>query len=455
MWETIILIGIGAIILYFVGYSYYLKNIKGEKDFAQDVFYYLVRRYPSTKIIDWGGLSSDPIIESRNAGPFRTLEIRVTTERRDGVVDRDLILRGIIDKQKYRSERNDVSNVLISPRITWNDPKTKVTLGSHALDKRLHVNAYNPVFVRDLVVKTDLGELIVRNYDLEAYSLHWYKNGEIAIQVRMESMNSNSFLSAFNMALASVGILIQKGYLTRIGKQQEKTSSKRRSPQKKRYSKILKIPVYKPPELPKIRVDTERHQKKLENRQKMKSTSKTSIPREVKKSITSEIAQTSTILPKQAISEENALLPLFISIRYQAKDITYERNRVIISTFSTQVPQIIVTFPQSDRAKIAGVSIQAPKEYFEIRINNSHESQSPTWGKPWKNIELTGNENILEQLKFRSAIANRINEVGKINIDITASEDGISYSIQVDKSKSAMTNAYSLFIDLVWFFEML
>ena len=93
MWETIILIGIGAIILYFVAYSYYSQNIKGEKDFAQDVFYYLVRRYPDTKVIDWGGLSSDPIIESRNAGPFRTLEIKVTTERRNGGVDRDLILR--------------------------------------------------------------------------------------------------------------------------------------------------------------------------------------------------------------------------------------------------------------------------------------------------------------------------------------------------------------------------
>ncbi len=455
MWETIILFGIVAIILYFVGYSYYSQNIKGEKDFAQDVFYYLVRRYPSTKVIDWGGLSSDPIIESRNAGPFRTLEIKVTTERRNGGVDRDLVLRGMIDTQKYRIARKDVSNVLISPRITWNDPKTKVTLGSRALDQRLHVNAYNPVFVRDLVINTDLGDLIRRNYDLEAYSLHWYKMGELAIQIRMESMNSNSFLSAFNMALASVGILIQKGYLTRKGKQQEKTVPRGRSLQEKKYDTVLKIPTYKPPELPKIRVDTERHLQKLETRQKLKSTSNERILPERKISITNEIAQTGTVLPKQELSEANALNPLFTSISYQVKEITFEKNRVIISTFSTQVPQVIVTFPQSERVKITGISIQKPKEFFKISINNSHEPQAPTWDDPWKNIESTGNENILKQLKHRTAIANRINEVGNINIDIIGSEDGISYSIQVDKSKTAITAGYSLFIDLVWFIEML
>ena len=455
MWETIILIGIGAIILYFVGYSYYSQNIKGEKDFAQDVFYYLVRRYPSTKVIDWGGLSSDPIIESRNAGPFRTLEIKVTTERRNGGVDRDLILRGMIDVQKYRIARKDVSNVLISPKISWNDPKTKVTLGSRALDQRLHVNAYNPIFVRDMIINTDLGELIGRNYDLEAYSLHWYKMGELAIQIRMESMNSNSFLSAFNMALASVGVLIQKGYLTRKGKQQEKLVPKRSPQQRKIYGKNLEIPTYKPRELPKIRVDTERHQKKLDYRQKQKSTFEESMIPEIKVPASSQEAQAGIALPKQERSEENLFKPLFSSIRYQVKEITYEEDRVIISTFSTQVPQVIVTFPQPERAKITGTSIQKPKEIFEVNISNSHEPQAPSWENPWKNIESTGNESIFEQLKHRTAIANRINEVGNINVDITGSDEGISYSVQVNKSKNAISTAYSLFIDLIWFFEML
>ncbi|MHA2166523.1 MAG: hypothetical protein ACXAAT_11725, partial [Candidatus Hodarchaeales archaeon] len=191
MWESLILFGIVAIVLYFVIYSYYSQNIKEEKDFAKDVFYYLIRRYPDTEVTDWGGLSSDPIVESRNAGPFRTLEVRVTTEKRNGVIDRDLILRGMVDVKKYQIARNDVSNVLISPRIAWNDPKTKVTLGLQALDKRLNVNAYNPVFVRDLIVRTDLGVLIGKNYDFEAFSLHWYETGDLAIQIRMESMNSS------------------------------------------------------------------------------------------------------------------------------------------------------------------------------------------------------------------------------------------------------------------------
>jgi hypothetical protein len=176
---------------------------------------------------------------------------------------------------------------------------------------------------------------------------------------------------------------------------------------------------------------------------------------EIKIQVSSKKAQAGIILPKQERSEENILKPLFSSIRYQVKDITYEENRVIISTFSTQVPQVIVTFPQSERAKITGISIQNPKEPFEIRINNSHEPQAPSWDNPWENIESTGNENIFEQLKHRTAIANRINEVGNIDIDITGSEDGTSYSIQVNKSKEAITKGYSLLIDLIWFFEML
>ncbi|MHA1946188.1 MAG: hypothetical protein ACXAC6_11415 [Candidatus Hodarchaeales archaeon] len=447
MWESLILFGIVAIVLYFVIYSYYSQNIKEEKDFAKDVFYYLIRRYPDTEVTDWGGLSSDPIVESRNAGPFRTLEVRVTTEKRNGVIDRDLILRGMVDVKKYQIARNDVSNVLISPRIAWNDPKTKVTLGLQALDKRLNVNAYNPVFVRDLIVRTDLGVLIGKNYDFEAFSLHWYKTGDLAIQIRMESMNSSSFLSAFNMALASVGILIQKGYLTRHSKQQEKIITKGKSPKMEDYSAIRKIPTYKASELPKINVDKARHQEKLEIKQKLKSYSV--------KSINGEIEKPSIILPDNDLTEVSPFKPLFTSIRYQVKYINYEKNRVIIGTFSTQVTQIVVTFPNSDETKIVGKSIQKPRESFNIRINNSQEPQAPTWDNPWKNIELTGNSSMIEQIKFRTAIANRINEISFINIDITGSDDGISYSIIVRKSKPAITAGYSLFIDLVWFFEML
>jgi hypothetical protein len=447
MWELLILFGIVAIILYFVVYSYYSQNIKGEKDFARDVFYYLVRRYPETQVTNWGGLSSDPIVESRNSGPFRTLEVRVTTENRNGVVDRDLILRGMVDVKKYQIARNDVSNVLISPKISWNDPKAKVILGLQALDKRLNVNAYNPVFVRDLIVRTDLGNLIEKNYDFEAFSLHYYKTGDLAIQIRMESMNSSSFLSAFNMALAAVGILIQKGYLTRLSKQQETIITKGKSPKIEEESVIRKIPTYKASELPKINVDTARHQETFERKQKLKSYSD--------EQINGEIEMPGIISPNKDVTEVNLFKPLFTSIRYQVKYINYGTDKVIIGTFSTQVPQIVVTFPNSDEAKIVGKSIQKSKKSFNIRINNAQVSQTPTWDKPWKNIELTGTASIIEQINFRTAIANRINEIGSIDIDITGSDDGISYSILIRKSKTSITAGYSLFIDLVWFFEML
>jgi hypothetical protein len=263
----------------------------------------------------------------------------------------------------------------------------------------------------------------------------------------MESMNSSSFLSAFNMALAAVGILIQKGYLTRLGKQQEKLVPKETARKERIYENIPEIPAYQPSELPKINVDTIRHQEKLEERQKLKSYSE--------KPITNGKSESSTIFFAKDIPEESPFTSLFTSIRYQVKDISYEENKVIISTFSTQVPRILVTFPSPEQTKIIGVSTQKATESFKISINNSGGPKASTWDNPWENIDLSGKKTILEQIKYRTAIANRINEIGFIEINIKGSDDNISYSIIVKKSKPSITAGYSLFIDLVWFFEML
>ncbi|MFX1547284.1 MAG: hypothetical protein ACFFCU_13865, partial [Promethearchaeota archaeon] len=76
------------------------SSIKEEKNFALDVYRYLNRRYPKTVVVDYGGLASDPIIQSRDAGPFKLIEVKVVTKKVTDRSDRDLILRGEVNPEK-------------------------------------------------------------------------------------------------------------------------------------------------------------------------------------------------------------------------------------------------------------------------------------------------------------------------------------------------------------------
>ncbi|PWI48363.1 hypothetical protein CEE45_07150 [Candidatus Heimdallarchaeota archaeon B3_Heim] len=469
MLESVFIIGIVLIFLYFIIYALYSQNIKDENTFAKDVFYYLVRRYPDTKIIDYGGLSSDPIIESHKAGPFKSLEIKVITNKQEGVTDRDLILRGVIDRAKFRQSSNDRLNLLVSPQITWNDPKTRVKLGVPLFDQRFKISAENSVFVRNLFLETELGEMLRRNYDIEAYSLYWYQDGTTVIQIRMESMTPNSFLNAYNMALASVGLLNQKGYLLKSDETQgdSRDFTVSWSPASSPVTHTLKDTytskyqaeeaLYKLTRLPKIKLHPERDLKKLEEKkihqEKMESASPPKM--EVSTDQLGSISPQNAKYIVQKTTESNLLIPLFTSIRYQAKNINYEENTVEIETFSSQLPLLRVTFPSSDQALLKGNSIQIPKHQFSLQIDNPHNSRPPSWDNPWKNIEITGTQYIQDQIKHRTVVANQISEAGNLNVKVKGSEKGIEYSILGTRSKEGITISYSLLLDLVWFFEML
>ncbi|MCK5344632.1 MAG: hypothetical protein KAR20_14560, partial [Candidatus Heimdallarchaeota archaeon] len=111
--------------------------------------------------------------------------------------------------------------------------------------------------------------------------------------------------------------------------------------------------------------------------------------------------------------------------------------------------------PSLDQAFLKGNSIQIPKQQFSLQINNPHNSRSPSWDTPWKNIEITGTQYIHDQIKHRTVVANQIREAGNLNIKVKGSEKGIEYSILGTRSKEGITLSYSLLLDLVWFFEML
>ena len=468
MFETFLLLGIGLIFGYFFLYAFYIHNIKREQDFARDVYYYLIRRYPQTKIIDHGGLSSDPIIESHNAGPFQKIEIKVITIK-EGGTDRDLIVRGIIDEEKHQKVNNEVSDVLVSTNFTWNDPKARVQVGISDIDSRFKISSHNQLFARNILGNTDLGNSLQRNFDLEAFSIHWYENESLAIQVRMESMNANSFLSAYNILLASINILKEKGYLAQASWSGELPSHISKQPTRHSHKAENKLEMSVPPKkssedykyyteapkLPKIRLHPERDYNKLKAKQKVSSEKTTSEFIQKENLIGKKVEYYSKPDLPEDDSSFNEYKSLLASIRYQTEDIVYEKNFATIHTFSSQLPLIKVDFSQGDRVKLKGISTVVPRKPFFLEITNPNNPQSPNWQDPWKIISLKGSDDIINQLKYRTAVANRITELGNLDINIEGTTKEIIYSMQFTKSKDSLTKGYSLLIDIVWFLEML
>jgi hypothetical protein len=114
-----------------------------------------------------------------------------------------------------------------------------------------------------------------------------------------------------------------------------------------------------------------------------------------------------------------------------------------------------VNFSLGDRVELKGNSTVVPRKPFSLIITNPNDPKSPNWQDPWKLILLEGTDDIIDQLKLRTAVANRIIELGNLDINIEGTKKEIIYTIQFTKSKDFMTAGYNLLIDLVWFLEML
>ena len=127
----------GAIyVVFFLIYSI----IKAEKDFSLDVYRYLSRRYPKTVIVDYGGISSDPIIQSRDSGPFKLIEVKVISEKGSNRTDQDLILRGEVDPQKFQKGDKAVS-LSLSPQLRWEKHRHDIVIGVPRLDDRFIISS--------------------------------------------------------------------------------------------------------------------------------------------------------------------------------------------------------------------------------------------------------------------------------------------------------------------------
>ncbi|MFX1282453.1 MAG: hypothetical protein ACFFB5_02315 [Promethearchaeota archaeon] len=425
----------GAIyVFFFLIYS----SIKEEKDFARDVYRYLSRRYPSTVIVDYGGISSDPIIHSRNAGPFKLIEVKVITEKEAKKTDRDLILRGEIDPQKFKKGERSI-NLSLDPQYRWNRNVRDIEIGIPQIDRKFIISSNDAFFPRHLLTQTDLGALMQKSFDLEGYFIRWLPENPV-VQVRMETMTSNSFIQAFNILLGTVGALSEKGFLTRsIGK-------------------IIKPEVHIFPEKPTLTIDEVVEKKELDTKL-IATTAQEEIISKPEKPI---LSWTSTDnIKSHTVHDlgevvESPYKPLFSSISYQAKKIEYQSNSVKILTFSGAAQEIIVTFPENDRALFTTLTGQSPSEVFKLQIEFQEKARSTDWSDSWKDISISGPPDIVAKLHVRTGIAHRISNTGEIMAIVEGQPNrGIEYKIEVPKTIRGINSGYSLLKDIIWFFEII
>ena len=429
----------GAIyVFFFLIYS----SIKEEKNFALDVYRYLSRRYPKTVIVDYGGISSDPIIHSRNAGPFKLIEVKVITEKEANKTDQDLILRGEVDPQKF--QKGEMSaNLSLDPQFRWDRHVRDLEIGMPKIDNRFIISSDDPLFPRQLLTQTDLGNLLQNSFDLEGYFIRWFESP--VIQVRMETMNSNSFIQAFNILLGTIGALSEKGFLTRnIGKMRK---SDVQIPSFLSTSKVDEIEDKK--QVDTKLVDTPTPEKIISEPEEPILTWKP-LP-----GISTEITKPYAIQDQEE-AVESPYQSFFSSISYQAKKIEFEPTHVRILTYSRAAQEIIVTFPENERALFSTFTGRSPSEVFELQINFQEKARSIDWSDAWKDITISGPPDIIGKLQTRTGIAHRITNTGETMVTVKGHpHKGIEYKLVVPKTIRGINAGYSLLKDMIWFFEMI
>lgn len=431
----------GAIyVIFFLIYS----NIKAEKDFSRDVYRYLSRRYPKTVVVDYGGIASDPIVHSRDAGPFKLIEVKVVTEKEANRTDQDLILRGEVDHEKFQKGEKSAT-ISLSPQLRWKD-RRDIVIGVPRLDDRFIIFSDDPIFPRLILTQTDLGDLIQKSFDVEEYFIRWMTDHTLFIQVRMETMSSNSFIQAFNILLGTVGALSEKGYLIRnVGKRKKLETH---------------IPSYAPPLREEKKPEYEYHKKPVHFEKQIDTiyTQEESLKPEEPTVSWEPLPEVTTEFEKPLEEEppESPYQPLFTSIQYQAKKIDFESDRVKILSFSRATEEIVVTFPGDTQALFTTLGNRFPPTEFELQIEFQEQARPSDWSDAWKDINIVGPPDIVEKLQARTGIAHRITNTGKTMAIVKGHPDKrLECKITVPKTIRGINAGYSLLKDIIWFFEMI
>lgn len=160
--------------------------------------------------------------------------------------------------------------------------------------------------------------------------------------------------------------------------------------------------------------------------------------------------------PKEPVSDE--LRSLFRSIYYQVQDLIFERGDtgpiVRIIPYSGSIKEIKAHFDQNQIIMSWNhTGENFPRINLEMKIDEA--PRIPSYDDPWTDITLAGEEKIIQQIKLRNEIANRLLSLGSAVVKVESHIKGeLNLQLTCNADVEAIKQAYSLIKDLQLFFDI-
>lgn len=159
---------------------------------------------------------------------------------------------------------------------------------------------------------------------------------------------------------------------------------------------------------------------------------------------------------EEHVSQE--IRSLFSSIQYQVQDLIFEQGdigpKVRIIPYSGSIEQILAEFDEH-QVTMSGClkRMNLPKVNLELKTDG--EPRQPSWDDPWEEITLIGEEKIINKIKSRREIANRLASIGTAHIKVGSPTKGeICIRLTSNETPEVVKDAYLLIKDMQSFFEL-
>lgn len=145
----------------------------------------------------------------------------------------------------------------------------------------------------------------------------------------------------------------------------------------------------------------------------------------------------------------------FSSIQYMVQDIIYESDSLIrIIPYSGSIKEISVEFSQS-HVVLSGCLTQQKMAISNLEIKIEGKPRPYSWDNPWQDITLLGEEKIINRLKNRTELANRLISLGTAVLKVnTIAKGDICVQVTCNDNDDVIKNAYSLITDIKSFIEI-
>lgn len=170
-----------------------------------------------------------------------------------------------------------------------------------------------------------------------------------------------------------------------------------------------------------------------------------------------EIVTETIDLPIKTLNEDKR--SLFSSIQYQVQDMIFESSDtgpiVQIIPYSGSIKQVTVEFDQNQIIMRGCLNRPLlPQVSFELKIEGL--SSQPSWDNPWQDIRLYGEEIILDRIRTKRGIAEKLNSLGTASAKVESHKQGeICIYITCIERQDVIEIAYSLMKDFQSFCEIL